>query len=179
MGEDFEDTNGNGTWDTSEVFIDCAVPGADVGQGDGIYNGPSEPEEITRLLMSAAAMTPGQSYVRYFQMKYPDADSPIPVINWQENHLILAELELRGESVNVSAVDAVNAVRTFHGLSSLDSIDLNLLLHERDKELFCQGQRLIDQNRFPDLLSWHITGENTWHYLPCLLYTSPSPRDRG
>ena len=76
------------------------------------------------------------------------------------------KLELRDESVNVSAVDAVNAVRAFHGLSSLDSIDLNLLLHERDKELFCQGQRLIDQNRFPDLLSWHISGENTWHYLP-------------
>ncbi len=52
------------------------------------------------------------------------------------------------------------------GLSSLGSIDFNLLLHERDKELFCQGQRLIDQNRFPDLLSWHIIGEGTWHYLP-------------
>ena len=50
--------------------------------------------------------------------------------------------------------------------TSLGSIDFNLLLHERDKELFCQGQRLIDQNRFPDLLSWHIIGEGTWHYLP-------------
>ncbi len=166
LGEDFEDTNGNGMWDSTEVFTDCAVPGADVGQGDGIYNGPSEPEEIARLLMSAAAMTPGQSYVRYFQMKYPDADSPIPIINWQENHLIIAELALRNESVSVSSLDAVNAVRASHGLSSLGSIDFNLLLHERDKELFCQGQRLIDQNRFSDLLSWHIIGEGTWHYLP-------------
>ena len=99
-------------------------------------------------------------------MKYPNADSPIPIINWQENHLIIAELALRNESVSVSALDAVNAVRASQGLSSLGSIDFNLLLHERDKELFCQGQRLIDQNRFPDLLSWHIIGEGTWHYLP-------------
>ena len=40
LGEDFEDTNGNGTWDTSEVFIDCAVLGADVGQGDGSIMAP-------------------------------------------------------------------------------------------------------------------------------------------
>ena len=112
-----------------------------------------------------AAMTPGQSYVRYFQMKYPNADSPISIINWQENHLVLAELALRSESVNVTALDAINAVRSSYGLSSLESVDLDVLIHERDKELFCQGQRLIDQNRFSGNLNWHLPN-NTWHYLP-------------
>ncbi len=166
LGEDFEDTNSNNVWDTSEVFTDCALAGADQGQGDGIYNGPTESEESVRLSMSVAAMTPGQNYSRYFQTKYPDADSPISIINWQETYLILAELSLRGESVNISALDAVNIVRSSYGLQNIENIDLSILLHERDKELFCQGQRLIDQNRFSDLLPWHISGDNTWHYLP-------------
>ena len=165
LGEDFEDTNGNDMWDTTEVFTDCAMVGADVGQGDGVYNAPTEPEESIRVPIAAAAMTPGQSYVRYFQMKYPNADSPISIINWQENHLVLAELALRSESVNVTALDAINAVRSSYGLSSLESVDLDVLIHERDKELFCQGQRLIDQNRFSGNLNWHLP-DNTWHYLP-------------
>ena len=166
LGEDFVDSNSNGVWDSTEVFTDCARPGADVGQGDGNYNGPTEPEESVRLSMSVAGMTPGESYSRYFQTKYPNADSPISIINWQETYLIIAELSLRGESVNISAIDAVNSVRSNYGLEALDEIDLNTLLHERDKELFCQGQRIIDQNRFPELLSWHISGLDTWHYLP-------------
>jgi len=166
LGEDFEDINGNGVWDTTETFTDCAIIGADVGQGDGVYNPPSEPQESSRILLSPAAMTPGQNYTRYFQMKYPFADSPVPIIDWKENHLILAELALRGESVNVTAIDAINAVRSSHGLQSLISVDYEVLLHERDKELFCQGQRLIDQNRFSDVLNWHLPESDTWHYLP-------------
>jgi hypothetical protein len=153
LGEDFVDSNSNGVWDTTEVFTDCAIPGADVGQGDGNYNGPTEPEESIRLSMSVAGMTPGESYSRYFQTKYPNADSPIPIINWQETYLIIAELSLRGESVSISAIDAVNSVRSNYGLEALDEIDLNILLHERDKELFCQGQRIIDQNRFQNFLA--------------------------
>ena len=166
LGEDFEDTNGNGVWDSTETFTDCAITGADVGQGNGIYDGQLEPEETIRLPLSVAAMTPGQSYSRYFQMKYPFADSPVPIIDWKETHLILAELALRGESVNVTAIEAINAVRLSHGLQLLTSVDYEVLSHERDKELFCQGQRLIDQNRFSDILNWHLPDSETWHYLP-------------
>ena len=166
LGEDFEDANGNGVWDSTETFTDCAINGADVGQGNVMYDGPIEPEEIIRLPLSVAAMTPGQSYSRYFQMKYPLANSPVSIIDWKETHLILAELALRGESVNVTAIDAINAVRSSHGLQSLASVDYEVLLHERDKELFCQGQRLIDQNRFSDILNWHLPDGDTWHYLP-------------
>ena len=166
LGEDFEDTNGNGVWDSTETFTDCAITGADVGQGNGMYDGPIEPEEIVRIPLSVAAMTPGQSYSRYFQMKYPFANSPVSIIDWKETHLILAELALRGESVNVTAIDAINAVRSSHGLQLLASVDYEVLLHERDKELFCQGQRLIDQNRFSDVINWHLPDGDTWHYLP-------------
>ena len=116
--------------------------------------------------MSAAPMAPETPYMRYYQTKYPDSDSPINVISWQENHLMLAELALQGQSVGVSALDAVNAVRAAHGISNLVNIDLNVLLHERDKELFCQGQRIIDQNRHSDLLDWHLGEGTTWHFLP-------------
>ena len=111
-------------------------------------------------------MTPDTPYMRYYQTKYPDSDSPLNVINWQENHLMLAELALQGQSVGVSALDAVNAIRTAHGISNLDYVDLTILLHERDKELFCQGQRIIDQNRHSDLINWHLGEGATWHYLP-------------
>ena len=79
---------------------------------------------------------------------------------------MLAELALQGQSVGVSALDAVNAVRAANGISNLVNIDLNVLLHERDKELFCQGQRIIDQNRHADLLNWHLGESLTWHFLP-------------
>ena len=162
LGEDFEDDNGNGVWDSTETFLDCALPGADAGAGDGVYSGPTEPEESVRLEMAVASMSPGTDYVRYYQIKYPDSDSPISIIDWQENHLMLAELALRGETTGESALGAVNGVRASHGLNPLDNVDFSVLLHERDKELFCRGQRLIDQRRFPDDLPWH-TGE--WHYM--------------
>ena len=85
---------------------------------------------------------------------------------------MLAELALRGESVSVSALDAVNAVRFVHNLSALESIDLDIIYIERDKELFCTGNRLPDQRRWN---SWHTTTNTgtdheatiygTWNYL--------------
>ena len=165
LGEDFIDSNGNGMWDSTETFTDCAAVGADIGQGDGVYNSALEPEESARIKVSAAPMSPDTPYMRYYQTKYPDSDSPITVISWQENHLMLAELALEGQSVSVSALDAVNAVRTAHGISNLSEVNLSTLLHERDKELFCQGQRIIDQNRHSGVLNWHL-GESTWRFLP-------------
>ena len=152
-------------WDSTETFTDCAAVGADIGQGDGVYNSALEPEESARIKVSAAPMSPDTPYMRYYQTKYPDSDSPITVISWQENHLMLAELALEGQSVSVSALDAVNTVRAAHGISNLDNMDFSVLLHERDKELFCQGQRIIDQNRHSDILNWHL-GESTWQLLP-------------
>ena len=131
-----------------------------------MYNPPDQPEEASRLSVSITSMAPETGYVRYFQTKYPDADTPIPIINWQENHLMLAELSIRGENAGISATDAINAVRAAYGISPLSETNLEVLIEERDKELFCQGQRLIDQNRFSETLDWHLIDSDTWHYLP-------------
>jgi hypothetical protein len=74
---------------------------------------------------------------------------------------MLAELVLKGVGTG-DALALVNANRTSHGLADLGSIDLAGLIIEREKELFCTGNRLPDQRRF-DL--WHL-GAGTWQYLP-------------
>lgn len=35
----------------------------------------------------------------------------------------------------------------------------------KDKELSCQGHRIVDQNWFFELLNWYISGSDTWYYL--------------
>ena len=71
-----------------------------------------------------------------------------------------------GENAGISATDAINAVRAAYGISPLSETNLEVLIQERDKELFCQGQRLIDQNRFSETLDWHLIDSDTCHYLP-------------
>ena len=131
----------------------------------------SDSLEIGRLLFQEAPMLTGTQ--RYIQTKYDEAGDPINIISWQENHLMLAELALRGESVSVSALDAVNTVRVVSNLSALESVDLDIIYTERDKELFCTGNRLPDQRRWN---SWHTTTNTdtdhevtiygAWNYLP-------------
>ena len=130
----------------------------------------SDPLEVGRLPFQEAPMSTGTQ--RHIQTKYDESGDPINIISWQENQLMLAELALRGESVSVSALDAVNTVRSVHNLSALESIDLDILYIERDKELFCTGNRLPDQRRWN---SWHTTTNTgtdhevtiygTWNYL--------------
>jgi len=119
-----------------------------------------DPTEANRIPLAEIEGYDGSIYYR--QDKYPLERSPFPFVTWQENELILAELEIRdGESS--SALPHVNAVRTSHDVSELpDIIDLDKLYEERDKELFATGNRLIDQRRFD---RWHLP-EGTWHYLP-------------
>lgn len=101
----------------------------------------------------------------HFQDKYPDRGSPINFISWQENNLMLAELELRVNSDQDAARTLINEVRSSHGLDEYlptDPIDLDVIYLERDKELFTTGARLPDQRRFD---RWHL-GAGTWQYLP-------------
>ncbi|MFW5972859.1 MAG: RagB/SusD family nutrient uptake outer membrane protein, partial [Bacteroidota bacterium] len=102
------------------------------------------------------------------QDEYPTVDAPIRVIDWQENFLIAAEALIRtgGSSVTIngtaySALELVNAVRAAHELDDVESVDLDVIYTERDKELFARGQRLIDNRRFNDFD--HCAGP--WRYL--------------
>jgi hypothetical protein len=91
----------------------------------------------------------------------PAIDSPLDIVSWQENNLMLAELALRGQAAAGDALALVNAVRASHGLSALAAVDLDVIYEERDKELFMQGQRIIDQRRFG---RFHLQQGQTYTY---------------
>jgi starch-binding outer membrane protein, SusD/RagB family len=119
----------------------------------------ADPNEANRIKLDSVLSSDNVMY--YFQAIYPESSSPQKIITWQENNLIKAELILRGmESGN--AKELVNEVRASHGIAPLSSVDLDMLLTERDKELFASGNRLVDERRFN---KWHL-GPGTWEYLP-------------
>ncbi|MBN2279531.1 MAG: RagB/SusD family nutrient uptake outer membrane protein [Candidatus Marinimicrobia bacterium] len=124
-----------------------------------------DPNEANRIplyeLPDELNVSEDTAAVYWTQGKYIEADAPIAFITWQETYLILAELAaIRGQSGN--ALDAVNAVRGSHGIDPVSEVNRDLIITERDKELFTTGARLIDQRRF-DL--WHLPS-GTWKYLP-------------
>ncbi|MCK5146493.1 RagB/SusD family nutrient uptake outer membrane protein [bacterium] len=102
--------------------------------------------------------------VFYIQGKYPVEGTGVNLISWQENALMLAELDVRtGDTA--AALARINEVRTSHGLDNLASVDMNVLINERDKELFVTGLRLIDQRRFDAAYqTWHLDTD-AWKYL--------------
>ncbi|MEW6653086.1 MAG: RagB/SusD family nutrient uptake outer membrane protein [Bacteroidota bacterium] len=118
-----------------------------------------EPKEASRIKLGTVKGTDNLTY--YWQLKYPDRTNNFPVMTWQENNLMIAECVLRG-SGSGNALALVNAVRTSRTLDLLTSINIDGILVERDKELFVQGTRLMDQHRTG---TWHITG-NVWRYMP-------------
>jgi len=102
------------------------------------------------------------------QNKFANNTDPIDFMSWQENELMLAELDLRDGNAG-SALTHINNVRASHGLANKGAADMNLLIEERDKELFCQGMRLPDQRRFN---IWHLPSARQevqhegWKFIP-------------
>ncbi|HSH44799.1 MAG TPA: hypothetical protein VK966_03030 [Longimicrobiales bacterium] len=97
----------------------------------------------------------------YVQQKYPAPSAPVNIISWQENHLMLAELIVRGMPGDPAAL--LTEVRASHGIGPLaNPVGITDIVEERDKELFLTGARLPDQRRFN---RWHL-GAGTWQYLP-------------
>lgn len=138
---------------------------AGLGRSQWVANGRfndyvlADPNEADRIPLTEILGNDGTTTF-FLQVKYDDIAKPYDFITWQENELMLAELELN--SNNASALARVNAVRASHGIGALTALDQNTLIEERDKELFMNGQRLVDQRRFG---LWHL-GPNTWQYLP-------------
>ncbi len=120
----------------------------------------ADPAEAVRIPLDSLIGRDGGTY--YFQVKYPLAGSSFPVMTWQENDLMAAECALHGSGAG-NSLALVNGVRTSHGLASLASVDLAGVMAERDKELFCQGDRLMDEIR--GAAAWHL-GAGDWHVLP-------------
>lgn len=102
----------------------------------------------------------GATYYR--QAIYTVRESPITFISWEENALMLAELAIRNGDSD-TALGLINSVRAVAGVDALEEVDgLQTIIDERDKQLFAQGIRLVDQRRF-DI--WHL-GADTWRFLP-------------
>jgi tetratricopeptide (TPR) repeat protein len=138
--------------------------GVDFRFKDYIDDDPAEANRIIIVPTPAIDTNTVAPYGTYYrQNMYPQQGSPINALTWQENYLMAAELELRGQATGLgAALDLVNAVRTSHEIADLAAVDLDVIFEERDKELFTTGARLIDQHRF---VPWHL-GAGTWKYLP-------------
>lgn len=116
-----------------------------------------DPNEANRVrLRQAPDRLVNDTEPRFQQDMYPLQDSPMDFLTWQENELILAELEaIRGQGTAGTALDRVNNVRASHGIGPVAGpVDADLILLERDKELFLQSVRMFDLLRFN---AWHDT----------------------
>ncbi len=134
----------------------------------------AEPGEAGRIpLQQGTRPAPGRTEPYFLQAKYTD-NSPINVVTWQENALMLAELRLRLENNTQAALVEVNrvraAVRPPQGVAPLAArmtTNLDSVYIEREKEFFATGMRLLDQRR---LNRWtQFTGANAataWYFLP-------------
>jgi len=120
----------------------------------------ADPAEAARIPLEEVLGNDGTT-VYYRQGLYTARESALPITKWQENELILAELDIRGGDA-AGALTRINQVRASSGLAALASADMLVLMDERDKELFTMGLRLPDQRRM-DI--WHL-GPDTWWYLP-------------
>jgi hypothetical protein len=114
------------------------------------------PEEVERVGLELGTWN-GQDFF-YVQRRYL-IDTPFPVASWQENDLMLAELQVRSGGTQ-EALLHVNRVRSHHSLPALTSISIDVVMLERQKELWGTGLRLLDQRR---LDKWHL-GPGTWQY---------------
>ena len=120
----------------------------------------ADPAEGNRIQLTEVVGNDDPPTTFYRQDRYVARETPLPFVTWQENELMLAELDLRDGSP--SALGRINVVRDSHGLSELLTADMDVLMLEREKELFTMGLRLPDQRRFG---AWHL-GSGTWQFLP-------------
>lgn len=104
----------------------------------------------------------------FSEMKYTELGDDIRLTHWQEMRLIEAEIYYKKDRYG-EALDQINEIRTAAGLSGhgmpVDkSKILEYILHERFTEMFLEGQRLNDLNRY-DLIR-DILGPNRAKKLP-------------
>lgn len=119
----------------------------------------ADAKEAARLKLTSFKFGNGETH--YFQNKYPNKSDAYIFLTWKENNLMLAELALRGQGSG-NSLNLVNEVRSSYSIDPLATINLDALYVERDKELFCQGTRLMDQHRFN---KFHLS-VIAWKYLP-------------
>lgn len=120
----------------------------------------NDPEELKRISYDQFDGIDGNKFYR--QNKYNDnngANVEITLMSWQEVALIKAESAIRSGG---NGDELVNLVRASHGMSStVNNLNLEGLLVEREKELLLTGIRLLDQVRTG---TYHNSGK--WECFP-------------
>ncbi len=99
-----------------------------------------------RISMTSSGMKGHDGVTDHFyQNKYPDADSPIPMASWEEAQLIIAEAR------PAETIDAINRLRASQGIPAVTPAEAAdpkaLVIEERRRQLFSEGQRLGDMLR--------------------------------
>lgn len=156
MGDDdFSTIGGNNFWQyaSSENLLEMV---ADTSFINFIY---ADSNEAQRINLDSVKGKNNQYY--YSQAEYPNANSQQKIITWEENNLMRAELIIRGFGSG-DAKNLVNQVRENYGISDINSVNLDSIYVERNKQLFPSGNRLVDERRFN---KWHLA-KGTWEYLP-------------
>ena len=120
----------------------------------------ADPNEANRIALEDITGVDGTTVYKR-QALYPLRETPLPFATWQENNLIIAEVEIRQGDVN-RALALINDVRASHGIDPIADATLDVLITERDKELFTMGLRLPDQRRF----NAGTFPAGPWRYLP-------------
>ncbi|WP_405207636.1 RagB/SusD family nutrient uptake outer membrane protein [Aquimarina sp. LLG6339-5] len=148
------------------TLINDAVTGQTSGQG---FSGLSNPVPggrgdvpFSQNLLDAYAEEPGdlrfdnltqtgpgaEGADRIFTNKFPEDvnnSDDAPVLRITEMYLIRAEANFRASSsVGSTPLEDINLLRNRAGLSDLTSVDLDIILNERRKELAFEGQRRMD-----------------------------------
>lgn len=102
-----------------------------------------------------------QGEIRIFPSKFvnfANSDDDAPVIRITEMYLTRAEANLRaGTSIGDLPVNDINLLRNRAGLGDLGTVDLDIILNERRKELAFEGFRRMDLMR--NGLSLRRTGQ--------------------
>jgi hypothetical protein len=104
-----------------------------------------------RVPVTATTLVSATGIVHYYQTKYPSAATPIPLATYEEAQLIIAEADIRANSLG-TALPILNASRTRGGqgpfLGVTQAEYLAELIDQRRRELFAESHHLGDLIRF-------------------------------
>ena len=126
----------------------------------------------------AGVYVPADIYVRYLRLKKQD----VVFIGGSDEHGVPVTIRARKEGITVQEV-----VDRYHNLIKKSFEDFGISfdiysrttsdIHHRFASDFFRT--LYDKNELEEKTEMQYCDEVTGEFLTCLLYTSPSPRDRG
>jgi hypothetical protein len=101
-----------------------------------------------RVTAVNSGRTSRTNVAEWYQTKYPDAGTPIPIARWAEAQLIIAEADARDNLVS-DAIDIINTLHANAGIADYSGPTdqasvIAAVIEERSRELWLEGQRLYD-----------------------------------